>query len=179
LFTNVAPHRCSEKKKLATNEICDICGEETPNIRKHNHNVHKISQFKCDICQKQFSSKRNLEKHVSNHAKLKRKFVCDICTQSFNKSSHLKCHKLMHKEDVEENMKSCNLCSYKTFIDSNLTRHIKSHATKTVKCILCGNCFKNEVSLRDVNLLYIRRYITYVMVVPNGGGLSCENSFVH
>ena len=138
MYTNVTNHRCPENKKsnLVVKKICDICGESTTNLNKHKYQMHKVSPFSCDICNKQLSTKANLKEHKKNHFKLQSKFVCIICKEIFKKSSHLKSHSLIHSEDVDSLMKSCNLCSYKTLIDSNLKRHAKIHASKKIVFIM-------------------------------------------
>lgn len=168
LYTNITQHRCPKNKKsnVVVTKICDICGESTANLLKHKYQTHKVSPFSCDICNKQLSTNANLKEHKKNHFKLKSKFVCIICKESFKKSSHLKAHSLIHSEDVDSQMKSCNLCSYETLIDSNLKRHAKIHASKKIKCTLCGKCYRNDTSLRNVNLsVWLVAYVQMLLYI--------------
>jgi len=50
----------------------------------------KKKHFKCEICNKILSSKRNLEWHIYNICKFEHK--CDKCTKKFNSKNYLNRH---------------------------------------------------------------------------------------
>jgi uncharacterized Zn-finger protein len=54
-----------------------------------------IRAFKCDICQKEFGAKSNLNKHLKIHEGNK-KYVCETCGKGFISSYNLKTHVRTH-----------------------------------------------------------------------------------
>ena len=81
----------------------------------HKENV-KIKQepgkviFQCENCDKPFSDKKNLKKHVSTVHNKKKAFKCDICDYSFSVKGSLK----PHTESVYGGKKpfKCDICDY-------------------------------------------------------------------
>ena len=62
-------------------------------------------RFKCDFCQKSYTSKQNLSIHVRTHAG-ENPYKCEICQKSFpvesSMKTHMKTHIEMNKEEKSE-----------------------------------------------------------------------------
>ena len=84
-------------------ESCVKSFSDEQNLKKHTHTIHdkkgmpetqssSVEKFKCEICQHNLSSKRNLNVHIENiHEGLKR-FKCDKCSQKFTEKKALTLH---------------------------------------------------------------------------------------
>ena len=68
---------------VSTNYKCDICGKDFKykrNLNRHKDETHAGGHFKCVVCSARFVRKQKLEKHMEkgNH---EIEFVCEICEQ--------------------------------------------------------------------------------------------------
>ena len=75
---------------------CDICNKlfsNKSNLRKHIKNIHKKIKFKCEICDKEFSQKDNLLSHKRNIHSKSVEFECTVCEKKFNRKGNLQAHK--------------------------------------------------------------------------------------
>ena len=77
-------------------EKCCICNKQfsnKSNLRKHVKNVHEKIIFKCEICAKELSRKDNLQSHKRDVHYRSRKFVCLECKIEFSRKGNLLAHK--------------------------------------------------------------------------------------
>ena len=77
-------------------EKCDICNKlfsNKSNLRKHIKSVHEKIKFKCEICDKELSRKDELQRHkLSVHSK-NIEFKCIVCERKFSRKDNLLAHK--------------------------------------------------------------------------------------
>ena len=77
-------------------EKCDICNKlfsNKSNLRKHIKSVHEKMKFKCEICDKKLSRKDELQRHkLSVHSK-NIEFKCIVCERKFSRKDNLLAHK--------------------------------------------------------------------------------------
>ena len=79
---------------------CERSYSSKYNLRRHIESNHsKIKRFRCRACGKHLSSKQNLQEHLYTHSKVK-PYVCaePHCEKSFRQSSQLSNHKKLHQE---------------------------------------------------------------------------------
>ena len=110
------PQKCEEfntcfiKQEISDNEPIDsmiikIEPEEieSPNIKTEisepmdplstdNFVQKTIENFKCELCSKNFSSKRNLKNHISSVHEGLKNHKCETCGKAFSQLHHLKGH---------------------------------------------------------------------------------------
>ena len=79
-------------------EKCDICNKlfsNKSNLRKHIKSVHEKMKFKCEICTKNFTRKDNLLSHKRNIHSKSIEFECTVCEKKFNRKGNLQAHKIV------------------------------------------------------------------------------------
>eukprot|EP01083_Nonionella_stella_P178865 633239_1 len=82
-LTNASSIR--ERIRKFSCESCDKTFTLKNNLKRHISDVHDyIRKFKCDSCDKNFSRKSTLKQHVNEVHEQIRKFSCDSCDQSFS-----------------------------------------------------------------------------------------------
>ncbi|KAL0487570.1 ZFP2 [Acrasis kona] len=117
--------------------------------------------YNCDVCQKHFTDRSNLSKHIRVHTKEK-PYECKECQKSFSHSQSLKEHSNTHQKKTPY---ACEECK-KTFSnDANLKRHMRTHTLeKPYKCTECGaefsqsnNCKLHMSSKHGLNVSSIKK----------------------
>ena len=144
-----------EVHAIKTENKCDLCNVKFAKkgvLNRHLEYAHKDYEFKCQHCQKFFSTKQNRDIHISTvHLGIK-KFKCDFCEKTFGYRTHLKDHlHRLHKGKSESNKYECNLCGKTLNNKLGLKRHQggvhgMSHLL-TNKCEICGKCFSDSTGL--------------------------------
>ena len=93
------------------------------------YTLNTTDSFKCDTCDKVFTTRSSLFKHRSVHEKIS--FVCSLCDKSFSRKNAIK----RHKKAIYERILGfqCEVCFAKFTRKTNLTRH-KSFCCRCDKC---------------------------------------------
>ena len=132
-FIGLKSHHKHEVKCAKTIFKCNVCQQTLKNLRYlkvHVKNIHKKSNYKCDIpgCDENFRTAFKLKVHKRTHQEGYTR--CSICDKTFKNRSTMKVHKLqVHKLNKCKDNKtwSCKLCP-KTFkSDRGLRYHIELH----------------------------------------------------
>ena len=70
-----------EKTDHTQSSLCSVCGKRVANIKRHL-GTHSEDHFKCNTCDKLFSTGRNLSDHKSDvHNQIKEKYHCKECSK--------------------------------------------------------------------------------------------------
>ncbi|XP_045456729.1 zinc finger protein 62-like [Melitaea cinxia] len=136
------------------NYICDVCdmGFINKHRLKNHQRIHDIGTFKCEFCEKIFSTrvkKMCHEKYTHNSAS-RYTTNCPHCDQSFN--SYYQRNRHMFKEhNVAAATYKCNICDKSFILKSKLTSHIKKvHLMERNHiCSECGQGFFIKQSLDE------------------------------
>ncbi|XP_011685085.1 PREDICTED: zinc finger protein 525-like [Wasmannia auropunctata] len=98
-----------------------ICPSSCYLKRKHVQHEHEKKKFVCDQCEKCFSIKADLDRHILTHLPVKaRKYQCNICQKKFTQNSHLTEHKRIHSGVRPY---KCEVCSLSFRFSKSMKRH--------------------------------------------------------
>lgn len=103
--------------------------------------VRKKVIYRCDRCQKQFTTRRALTYHLNSHFGLK-PYSCSECSKAFSQKTHLNVHKKVHS-GVKPHV--CFQCGKRFAIASNMKKHLSLHEVGT-NCLIffidyCGDIY--------------------------------------
>ena len=129
---------------------CKICGKSISYLKLSQHikSVHCQPKFSCKECDKIFTRKDSLAKHINAiHLKIQ-KFNCQSCHFKSNQKSNLERH-ILRKHSPNSTEYACNQCDYRTKIKYVLQSHIESkHFEQNLfKCDLCGKAYAESSNL--------------------------------
>ena len=98
---------------------CELCGKilrGKESLKIHHNYVHnkKEWKFKCDICDKLYINKSELEKHYQRHSSVVEKHDCNECGRTFNSNEQYKSHIYRIHGAMKLKAFSCKIC-VKTF----------------------------------------------------------------
>lgn len=128
---------------------CQQCGKGFVyrfGLTKHLQMVHsKIKPFVCQVCNKGFFTKRDVEAHIRIHTGEK-PFHCNLCEKKFTRRVELNVHLRWHNGEKRH---WCPYCG-KGFLDlNNLKRHKYIHTgEKPHSCPHCPKHFKQSGHLK-------------------------------
>ncbi|XP_057707211.1 mucin-2-like [Corythoichthys intestinalis] len=129
--------------------ICQQCGKGFVygfGLTKHVQMVHgKLKPFVCQICDKAFFTKRDVETHIRSHTG-ERPFACHLCEKRFARRMELNVHLRWHRGEKRH---WCPYCG-KGFLDqNNLKRHKYIHTgEKPHSCPHCPKHFTQSGHLK-------------------------------
>lgn len=121
-----------------------------------------MENFKCKICDKLFSTKQSLERHLNRKYKCNRKIICHKCGLTFKTKQHLHNHQnmkgdcLIKKINIINTNKSTlldNFVNYSTLIDKifdllELIKNLESKNNDLLKEIL--QLFQSENDINNI-----------------------------
>ena len=111
-----------EKRFRCTHDGCSYATDRKFNLTVHMRTHVEQKPFKCPICEKEFTQKNNLERHLLTHETDTPRFECEICHKTFAHKESLAVHMNEHN-GVEF---KCEKCEYTTYDARNLKRHVKA-----------------------------------------------------
>ena len=147
------PEKTVEKPKIkekfmcnARDETCSLEFEFAKDLDKHMVTVHNMKPWLCDVCDKRFAVRQNLQYHqMSSHGD-KKNYACDICNKSFANPRSLYTHRALHlgKRYL------CQDCGFRARSSANLRGHVKAkHEAKQYCCKDCGRKFSSGNNLKN------------------------------
>ena len=128
---------------LASNRINQIASGEVTKVENNGSNSN--SSVICQLCNKSYSNKAHLMRHMQSHTNL-RPYKCDLCHLAFRNTSRLKRHKETHSGVKPY---KCPLCEAKVSRKEHLKRHMIIHTdSRPFKCSLCPFSAKRIDSIK-------------------------------
>ena len=78
------------------NTLCDYKASTSAQVTQHmrthsgaNTKHTGLKPFQCELCEKKFSDKGNLKKHMLSHGQGIKKYQCDLCEHKGSTKQHL------------------------------------------------------------------------------------------
>ncbi|XP_039449418.1 zinc finger protein 816-like [Culex pipiens pallens] len=116
---------------------------------KHRNAVLKEErlerEFLCEICAKEFKTKKQLNDHLEVVHQGTKRYKCDICNKSFTRNASLAEHKLILHAGI--NQFSCNICGRAFGKEDSLKTHLSTHLGRRFRCELCNKTFLKRAFL--------------------------------
>ena len=124
------------KKEESSYRQLQIAGRVTAN---------KDKSHKCSFCDKNFTRKFSLNRHLFLHTGEK-PFKCSVCAKTFAQKSDKERHETIHSELLHF---ECVLCIKRFKTKKNLSSHLVTHSLdRPFKCSFCPKDFKIKRLLR-------------------------------
>ena len=147
---DVTDQSCSRNEKtllLHTRKVkklykCDTCNKIYTwkyELSRHMNMHTKEKWYCCNVCNKQFYLKHSFTKHMNIHTKEK-VYTCDICNKTFTDSSSFRRHHNIH---TKKKVYTCTECDREFTIKCNLTAHMNIHTRE--KVFICQVCNKQYI----------------------------------
>ena len=115
-----------KKKTHSTNMFrCEVCNKSfTSKVGFQLHSQRHTGQYSyfCGLCSKGFSAKGHYEDHKRAHEG--RGYACDYCGKVFKSALGLKRHRSEHTGEYSF---SCKLCNKGYNVKKDYMRHMESH----------------------------------------------------
>ncbi|CAI9549932.1 unnamed protein product [Staurois parvus] len=140
-----------EKQELKTLYRCGQCQFSSLMLSAMRRHLRRHSdKHKCHICEKAFSSARELRLHVSAHTGEK-PYTCNVCQAQFTQNASLKMHVLRkHTDNVQK--EQCTICNAVLFGKNDVKVHIRKQHTYLevpIRCRICSEEFHERYLYRQ------------------------------
>ncbi len=166
VYSNSSKRGLHEKNHNKESVKCHYCDKELSDkscLNRHILAKHKSEnkKFKCEECDKTFTTYQQFKIHQTTHIKKESKYVCDLCQYVSSSDENLQTHKeYIHfgRTDycpVED-------CNYSTKTRYELPRHMKKHKEPHLFCEIDGCTFKTytmQLFLRHIRNVHFKKEV--------------------
>lgn len=135
---------------------CEKSFQTRTKLLQHRKIVHETGNFPCEYCDKQFTTKQYLQKHIKQCHSVKVLDSCEICGKEFPKGIQLKRHMQIHEEKQHCYYENCD----KVFqFKASLLNHIKFHHAENT-AVSCDHCGLSFPTIKHLNRHVSRQHNT-------------------
>lgn len=128
---------------------CNSCTYTTRNkntLRGHKQS-HKEKNVECDLCNKKFTFKYQVKKHMNVHSPTKT-YICDSCAKEFRTKIAFEEHRVQVHGDAGKYKCTIDNCQKQFCRKGKYQDHIESHlGLKEYVCTLCKKKYDNKMNL--------------------------------
>ncbi|KAI8124200.1 Transcription factor grauzone [Lucilia cuprina] len=132
-------------------KCCDITYRKPRELIEHLEWHKNPDMFKCQICDKNMSSARNLTIHITSEhpdeADSVEFYECEHCSKRIRNYNLFKKHLRSHNKDKEV---ECHICNKRFQSEYHLERHLSNFHKKATPlvCDICGRVYKNKAAFK-------------------------------
>ena len=116
---------------IDVNKILHSPLRENENNKEENYTIiinEGVTLYKCNLCDKLYNSKGNLNSHLNRQIKCNETYKCNKCNREFHTIDNLKKHENQKINCINQKFK-CNKCNKLFTCNRNLVKHLKN-----IKC---------------------------------------------
>lgn len=129
----------NEGQKASEAHTCSLCEKlfsNRNNLKRHLESVHSETQtFACNECPKFFSLRHNLQRHQESCHSGSKKLFCEICLKSFTWQNNLQRHiAIVH---LKKTKMFCDVCPKFYFTKASMLNHMRIHGSVELSCDEC------------------------------------------
>lgn len=140
---------------------CEVCKKDLLSrysYRKHveKHYTGNKKDFKCNQCEKKFSSKASLKNHLCL-GDVETAVNCTECDKEFSTKALLAAHAKTHEDIKPTTSMSCDKCDVVFSDKQDYCTHIQLHHSQPVKKFKCDQC----------NKAFLIKYVSISLNRPN------------
>ncbi|XP_050536777.1 zinc finger protein 525-like [Daktulosphaira vitifoliae] len=152
-MTTLLTHRTFEHKESGQFK-CTECPTtyKTLHLLKRHFKSHNDIFHKCKLCDKQFSQKQALERHINTYHNTASplEFQCVKCNAYFDSMDEMEDHLVIHYTNPSNGF-SCNNCdrTFTTFVALN--KHIDLEHTVQIECNICHVVLPSKEAMEKHN----------------------------
>lgn len=178
--SNVMNHQLTHATvKTVHCSVCDFSCYIKQQLKVHVNTHNK--PFACDICQKVFAQRAQLNVHMNGVHYNRRPYPCSSCKKEFKTKSAYDVHKIFHSgvRNYE-----CPQCDKKFWKNYDLKIHMRTHTgERPFKCNACNFSFKQIGDLRKHGKLHENRTNRSVIISSSqttnrSGDMACDPSTI-
>ena len=126
---------------------CDKSFTCKASLNKHIQLKHTADKvYRCINCSKTFKLESDIQRHMFTHTSV-RPFKCTLCTKSYTCKSSLKQHINLNHGKLKQKL-LCVFCARTFNTQQDLDRHVTTHTgAKPWRCSVCGKSYACKSSL--------------------------------
>ncbi|XP_055676826.1 zinc finger protein 883-like [Lutzomyia longipalpis] len=135
--------------------LCDTCGLamiDSRDLKRHMMIHRGLKPHKCDVCEKTFRLKTEVEQHRRVHipsSEITEQYACPMCPKKFRTNVTLWRHKRIHTGQVKETI--CHVCRRRITNPKSLEIHMLKHANEGPRLFKCEDCGRSFNKLKYLN----------------------------
>ncbi|XP_060802491.1 zinc finger protein 470 isoform X2 [Amyelois transitella] len=138
-----SPNKNEKRKKLPKSK--PVLHKPKPKVQLSNGSLLPLPGFQCNYCNKTFSNKASIRRHIYVHLNAK-PYECVDCLKRFTHEVNLQYHlKKRHPELYSPRNFKCQICEKVFRFKETLSIHLDLHVNKygSFKCLYCEESFNN------------------------------------